>query len=151
MGVDSLVAVEVRSWFLKELAVDVPVMKILGGASITDLVEVVAQKLPQELLTRLDPEGKQTRSNEDVPAPATDNKSEETEQLETNSIDSAHEVNGVNGVNGVDSTDDTIDVVNVTSETVITTQVELKGTDGVLPIIISGQEVASDESCDIPA
>ncbi|KAF7719430.1 Polyketide synthase [Penicillium ucsense] len=42
MGVDILVAMEVRSWFLKELAVNVPVMRILGGASIADLVEVVA-------------------------------------------------------------------------------------------------------------
>ncbi|KAJ5706143.1 hypothetical protein N7536_001832 [Penicillium majusculum] len=139
MGVDSLVAVEVRSWFLKELTVDVPVMKILGGVSITDLVEFVAQKLPQELLTRLDPEGKQNHGSDNMPTPAADNKSEEMEELKTNGVDSAHEVNGVNGVNG---THDTIDVANVTNGTVITTEVELKSTDGVLPIIISGQEVA---------
>lgn len=142
MGVDSLVAVEVRSWFLKELTVDVPVMKILGGDSITDLVEFVTQKLPQDLLTRLDPEGKHNRGGDNVPTPAADNKSEETEELKTNGIDSAHEVNGVNGVNGVDDTHDTIDIANVTNGTVITTEVELKSTDGVLPIIISGQEVA---------
>ncbi|KAI1085697.1 hypothetical protein F5B20DRAFT_519373 [Whalleya microplaca] len=58
MGVDSLVAVEMRSWFLKELGVDVPVMKILGGASIAGLVDDVLQKLPQELLSRLDPDSK---------------------------------------------------------------------------------------------
>ncbi|OCL09152.1 ketoacyl-synt-domain-containing protein, partial [Glonium stellatum] len=37
MGIDSLMAVDVRSWFLKELNVDIPVFKILGGASINDL------------------------------------------------------------------------------------------------------------------
>ncbi|KAJ0315623.1 hypothetical protein COL5a_011935 [Colletotrichum fioriniae] len=53
MGVDSLVAVEMRSWFLKELGVDVPVMTILGGASIADLVRLVVDKLPAELLERV--------------------------------------------------------------------------------------------------
>ncbi|KAK2024500.1 hypothetical protein LX32DRAFT_705488 [Colletotrichum zoysiae] len=53
MGVDSLVAVEMRSWFLKELGVDVPVMTILGGASIADLVRLVIGKLPAELLERV--------------------------------------------------------------------------------------------------
>ena len=37
LGIDSLVAVEVRSWFLKELNVDVPVLKIIGGDSIAEL------------------------------------------------------------------------------------------------------------------
>lgn len=138
MGVDSLVAVEVRSWFLKELAVDVPVMKILGGASLTDLVEVVVQKLPQELLTRLDPEGKHKSGSDNVSAPAADEKSGEPEELKTNGIDSAHEVN----VNGVVGTHDTIDAVNVNGTLNITDKVELKSADDVLPIIISGQEVA---------
>lgn len=50
MGVDSLVGVEVRAWFLKELGADVPVMKILGGITIAELVEHV---LTQELLQNL--------------------------------------------------------------------------------------------------
>ncbi|KUI64258.1 Nonribosomal peptide synthetase 14 [Cytospora mali] len=37
MGFDSLVAVEVRSWFLKELAVDMPILKLLGGASLEEI------------------------------------------------------------------------------------------------------------------
>lgn len=37
IGIDSLVAVEIRSWFLKELNVDIPVLKIIGGDSIADL------------------------------------------------------------------------------------------------------------------
>lgn len=35
MGVDSLVAVEIRGWFLKRVNIDMPVFKILGGASVT--------------------------------------------------------------------------------------------------------------------
>ena len=34
LGVDSLVAVEVRSWFLKNVEKDMPVLKVLGGGSI---------------------------------------------------------------------------------------------------------------------
>lgn len=37
LGIDSLVAVQVRTWFLKELNVDIPVLKILSDASVQDL------------------------------------------------------------------------------------------------------------------
>jgi hybrid polyketide synthase / nonribosomal peptide synthetase ACE1 len=55
LGMDSLVAVEIRTWFLQELAVDMPVLKILGGSSVADLVDDSMQKLPQELLSRFAP------------------------------------------------------------------------------------------------
>ncbi|KAI4862780.1 KR domain-containing protein [Hypoxylon rubiginosum] len=45
-GVDSLVAVDIRSWFLKELEVDVPTLKILGGGTIADLVKTALDKMP---------------------------------------------------------------------------------------------------------
>nr|A0A089FSA4.1 RecName: Full=Hybrid PKS-NRPS synthetase prlS; AltName: Full=Pyrrolocin biosynthesis protein S [fungal sp. NRRL 50135]AIP87510.1 pyrrolocin synthetase [fungal sp. NRRL 50135] len=45
-GIDSLMAVEVRSWFLKELEVDIPVLKILGGSSITDLLNEALERVP---------------------------------------------------------------------------------------------------------
>ncbi|KAF3769442.1 hypothetical protein M406DRAFT_20616, partial [Cryphonectria parasitica EP155] len=53
LGIDSLVAVEVRSWFLKEVKVDMPVLKVLGGGSISDLCQQAAEKLPQDLLPNL--------------------------------------------------------------------------------------------------
>ncbi|XWW93079.1 hypothetical protein V2A60_001007 [Cordyceps javanica] len=45
-GIDSLMAVEVRSWFLKELDVDIPVLKILGGSSINDLLAEAMERIP---------------------------------------------------------------------------------------------------------
>ncbi|KAI0202910.1 hypothetical protein F4808DRAFT_468089 [Astrocystis sublimbata] len=39
LGIDSLVAVEIRSWFLKEISVEVPVLRILGGASLTQICQ----------------------------------------------------------------------------------------------------------------
>ncbi|KAF2274182.1 ketoacyl-synt-domain-containing protein [Westerdykella ornata] len=44
-GVDSLVAVDLRAWFLKELGVDVPTLKILGGGSIADLIRTALEKM----------------------------------------------------------------------------------------------------------
>ncbi|KAK8055589.1 hybrid PKS-NRPS PsoA [Apiospora rasikravindrae] len=37
LGIDSLVAVQVRSWFLKEVGVDIPVLKVLGENTIVEL------------------------------------------------------------------------------------------------------------------
>ncbi|EGD86562.1 hypothetical protein H112_05064 [Trichophyton rubrum D6] len=44
-GVDSLVAVDIRSWFLKELEVDIPTLKILGGGSIANLVKTALENM----------------------------------------------------------------------------------------------------------
>ncbi|RMZ78734.1 hypothetical protein DV737_g3768, partial [Chaetothyriales sp. CBS 132003] len=51
VGIDSLVAVDIRAWFLKEIEVDVPTLKILGGSSITDLVQTAVEKLPPPFAT----------------------------------------------------------------------------------------------------
>ncbi|KAL9605858.1 MAG: hypothetical protein Q9179_000968 [Wetmoreana sp. 5 TL-2023] len=53
LGVDSLVAVEVRSWFLKELKVDIPVLKVVGGASLAELCDIALKKLPEEMLANI--------------------------------------------------------------------------------------------------
>ncbi|KAF8241412.1 hypothetical protein K440DRAFT_656775 [Wilcoxina mikolae CBS 423.85] len=43
-GVDSLVAVELRNWFIKEIGADVAVFDIMGSRSIADLSLVAAQR-----------------------------------------------------------------------------------------------------------
>ncbi|KAI3334672.1 hybrid PKS-NRPS PsoA [Ustulina deusta] len=45
LGLDSLVAVEIRSWLLKILEVDVPVLKFLSGSSLLDICQDVLEKL----------------------------------------------------------------------------------------------------------
>lgn len=37
LGVDSLIAVEIRAWFFEEVGVNVPVLNILAGKSVNDL------------------------------------------------------------------------------------------------------------------
>ncbi|KAH7062709.1 hypothetical protein BKA63DRAFT_573005 [Paraphoma chrysanthemicola] len=46
LGADSIMAVDIRAWFLKELGVDIPVLKILGpGETVADLVAESVAKL----------------------------------------------------------------------------------------------------------
>lgn len=49
LGVDSLVAVEIRTWFAQEVGLDVAVLRILGGPSIQELLEEAVQKLAATL------------------------------------------------------------------------------------------------------
>lgn len=53
LGVDSLVAVDLRSWFLKELGVDMPVLKIFNAASIRELLATAAEVVPESLIPNL--------------------------------------------------------------------------------------------------
>lgn len=46
LGADSLVAVDIRSWFLNELGVDLPVLKILNSVSVRDLLVSAQEILP---------------------------------------------------------------------------------------------------------
>ena len=50
LGVDSLVAVDMRSWFTNELDLDMPVLKIMGGATVADLIEDAVNRLSKELI-----------------------------------------------------------------------------------------------------
>lgn len=46
LGVDSLVAVDIRSWFLKELEVEIPVFKILSGGLVQELLDHGVANMP---------------------------------------------------------------------------------------------------------
>ncbi|KAI1383554.1 hybrid PKS-NRPS PsoA [Hypoxylon trugodes] len=49
MGLDSLIAVEIRSWLLKILDVDIPVLKFLNGSSLHDICQNILENLPVDL------------------------------------------------------------------------------------------------------
>lgn len=53
-GVDSLGAVTVGSWFSKHLHLDLPLLKVLGGASVTDLADDAAMRLPPSAIPLVD-------------------------------------------------------------------------------------------------
>ncbi|CAG8976335.1 hypothetical protein HYALB_00005742 [Hymenoscyphus albidus] len=70
LGMDSLIAVEIRSWFLKEYLVDIQVLKVLGGATIGEILDLALEKLPQELTPniRLSDPDKSNPSGRETPA-----------------------------------------------------------------------------------
>ncbi|KAE8150730.1 hypothetical protein BDV25DRAFT_139560 [Aspergillus avenaceus] len=81
LGVDSLLAVDMRSWFTKELDLDMPVLKILGGATVNDLIGDAVKRLPVELVPNLTADGEQPVEE----APVLD------EEHETSEMDAADE------------------------------------------------------------
>jgi hybrid polyketide synthase/nonribosomal peptide synthetase ACE1 len=62
LGIGSLVALEIRSWFQSEVDVDMPVLKILSGASIEKMVEDAFGRLSPELT----PESRRESKEADV-------------------------------------------------------------------------------------
>lgn len=71
-GVDSLVAVDIRAWFLKELGVDVPTLKILGGGSVVDLVKAALKNMPESLGGASPKDDGENRAPPEVVRPASD-------------------------------------------------------------------------------
>lgn len=48
-GVDSIMAVDIRSWFLKELDIDIPILLILSAtATINELVDKFMDSIPAD-------------------------------------------------------------------------------------------------------
>jgi acyl carrier protein len=45
VGVDSLVSIELRNWFQREMGIDISVLEILNAASLEDLGNMAAKKL----------------------------------------------------------------------------------------------------------
>jgi hybrid polyketide synthase/nonribosomal peptide synthetase ACE1 len=50
LGIDSLVAVDMRVWFTRELDLDLPILKLLGGATVEDMVEDAVARLAPALI-----------------------------------------------------------------------------------------------------
>jgi thioester reductase-like protein len=60
LGLDSLVSVDVRSWFLKKFQVQIPVLKIMGDENMASIVQGVIKDIPDILV----PEMVRTRATE---------------------------------------------------------------------------------------
>lgn len=68
LGIDSLVAVDMRSWFSKELDLDMPVLKLLGGATVEEMVQDTMERLSPDLTPRLKAEdGEVSKEQEALP------------------------------------------------------------------------------------
>ncbi|KAI1825867.1 hypothetical protein F4861DRAFT_500148 [Xylaria intraflava] len=54
IGIDSLMAVDIRSWFRKTIEVSVPVLRILNGGTIGELVAAGADTIPPSLIPKFE-------------------------------------------------------------------------------------------------
>lgn len=87
LGIDSLIAVEIRTWFLQELGVEIPVLKLLGGATLSDLAEHAASSLPENIVPDL--QVAESPSGETSSAEAeSENTSQDVESTSSESSDS---------------------------------------------------------------
>lgn len=67
LGLDSLVSVDIRTWFLKNFQVSIPVLKIMANdASMTGLAESAAEELPDELAPLVRGSSSSQESGEEV-------------------------------------------------------------------------------------
>ena len=55
-----------RSWFLKELKVDIPVLKVVGGASLVELCQRALEKLPEKFVASVGKQDKDVESHKPV-------------------------------------------------------------------------------------
>lgn len=53
IGIDSLVSVNIRSWFLKHLEVGIPVLKIMSNDTMGNLVQFAVEAIPPSLMPQL--------------------------------------------------------------------------------------------------
>lgn len=69
LGVDSLIAVEIRSWSMKNLSVNIPVLKILSGITIRELIQLAVKELPKDLTPCAVQKDEDITGNENTAAP----------------------------------------------------------------------------------
>lgn len=90
LGIDSLVAVDMRIWFTRELDLDLPVLKLLGGATVEDMVEDAVARLSPALI----PNVKDGPKPEAEPAADAENQEESLEKEENGDAESSHGSSG---------------------------------------------------------
>ena len=72
LGLDSLISVDLRSWFLKTFQVSIPVLKIMANdVQMATLAELVAEGIPAELVPQVRGDGRATANGEDASTAST--------------------------------------------------------------------------------
>lgn len=54
IGLDSLISVDIRTWFLKHFSVSIPVLKILSNDTMANLVQIAVENIPPEMVPNVD-------------------------------------------------------------------------------------------------
>lgn len=90
-GVDSLGAVTVGSWFSKQLYLDLPLLRVLGGASVADLADDAATRLPATSIPLLLQIGDSTGTSDSGVSPTPTDSHDEASSATSTDASSAEE------------------------------------------------------------
>ncbi|KAF4766473.1 hypothetical protein HAV15_010469 [Penicillium sp. str.  len=90
-GVDSLGAVTVGSWFSKQLYLDLPLLRVLGGASVADLADDAATRLPATSIPLLLQIGDSTGTSDSGASPTPTDSHDEASSATSTDASSAEE------------------------------------------------------------
>ncbi|KAI0802200.1 KR domain-containing protein [Xylaria sp. FL0064] len=85
IGLDSLIAVDIHSWVRKNLAVDIPVMRWLGGVLLVDIVNEIIERSPLIPIT-----GREVSSESSPGSRATSISDHQTTDISVPPLDSLH-------------------------------------------------------------
>ncbi|KAI1755490.1 putative polyketide synthase [Xylaria castorea] len=98
IGLDSLISVDIRSWFLKHLQVNVPVLRIMSNNTMASLIQFAIESLPPDLLPGTDGQKATPQDSESQTTPVSTNGESQVSQDHGNSgptLPTKSETNGV--------------------------------------------------------
>lgn len=108
IGLDSLLAVEIRSWWLKTVGVSLPVMKILSGMTVGQLITSGAEELSPDLIPNVRSERGDAPVETEVPrshGTETPNGSDELEHTTETTESTSSETSDGSGVDAPENSD----------------------------------------------
>lgn len=95
LGLDSLISVDIRSWFLKNFQVNIPVLKIMAGdAQMVSLVEAAVEGIPAELIEQVRGSGNAIANGDDSEATSSVVQTDQSSTTAVTSLESDSSVNG---------------------------------------------------------
>ncbi|TVY48035.1 Polyketide synthase-nonribosomal peptide synthetase [Lachnellula occidentalis] len=81
LGLDSLISVDIRSWFLKNFQANIPVLKIMGNDTMATLVQSVVEVIPAEMVPQMSPSAAEELN--ESPSSSTTSKSDTPPSFQT--------------------------------------------------------------------
>lgn len=94
LGLDSLVAVRIRSWFLNNYQVNIPALKILQGVPLQEIIDQASDTLPETLISGVVASNEGSQSDENNAESSPESLSGESKELETPPSSAQYSENG---------------------------------------------------------
>ncbi|KAK4180644.1 hypothetical protein QBC36DRAFT_297446 [Triangularia setosa] len=100
LGLDSLVAVRIRSWFLNNFQVNIPALRILKGAALQELIDYAVEEIPAEVAPRLSASVSEETASASGASSALDSSSQKSAHTPPTTAPESETSSAVNGDHG---------------------------------------------------